>query len=212
MYQAPTCHLWWVWTCSFRRLPSPTLPGMSTSSTGDLLARAAAGDQPAWDALVDRFCRLVWSVLGSFMLGAAAREDVYQTVWLRLVEHLDRIKDPERLAGWLATTTRNEALRVQRQQRRVLPTEHMPLTADPTASTPEEQVADAETREIALRGFGAAVGVLPAAASAPDRRPAAGLRHGRGDARPADRLARPDQGALPGQAAHPHGGGGLTWR
>lgn len=154
MYQAPTCHLWWVWTCSFRRLPSPTLQGMSTPSTGDLLARAAAGDQPAWDALVDRYCRLVWSVLGSFMLGAAAREDVYQTVWLRLVEHLDRIKDPERLAGWLATTTRNEALRVQRQQRRVLPTEHMPLTVDPTASTPEEQVADAETREIALRGFG----------------------------------------------------------
>lgn len=154
MYQARPRRLWWVWTCSFRRLPSPTLPGMSTPSTGDLLARAAAGDQPAWDALVDRYCRLVWSVLGSFMLGVAAREDVYQTVWLRLVEHLDRIKDPERLAGWLATTTRNEALRVQRQQRRVLPTEHMPLTADPTASTPEEQVADAETREIALRGFG----------------------------------------------------------
>ncbi len=154
MYQARPRRLWWVWTCSFRRLPSPTLQGMSTPSTGDLLARAAAGDQPAWDALVDRYCRLVWSVLGSFMLGAAAREDVYQTVWLRLVEHLDRIKDPERLAGWLATTTRNEALRVQRQQRRVLPTEHMPLTADPTASTPEEQVADAETQEIALRGFG----------------------------------------------------------
>jgi len=154
VYQARPRRLWWVWTCSFRRLPSPTLPGMSTPSTGDLLARAAAGDQPAWDALVDRYCRLVWSVLGSFMLGVAAREDVYQTVWLRLVEHLDRIKDPERLAGWLATTTRNEALRVQRQQRRVLPTEHMPLTADPTASTPEEQVADAETREIALRGFG----------------------------------------------------------
>lgn len=127
---------------------------MSIPPTGELLSRAADGDQEAWDALVDRYCRLVWSVLGSFMLGAATREDVYQTVWLRLVEHLDRIKEPERLAGWLATTTRHEALRVQRQQRRTLPTEHLPLTADPTAATPEEQVADAETREIALRGFG----------------------------------------------------------
>jgi HAD superfamily hydrolase (TIGR01509 family) len=45
-----------------------------------------------------------------YRLGALT-DDVVQTVWLRLAENCGRIREPERLAAWLATTTRNEALR-----------------------------------------------------------------------------------------------------
>ena len=88
---------------------------MSDASPADLVAAAARGDQGAWDALVDRFAGLVWSVARAHRLSAADAADVSQTTWLRLVEHLDRLRDPEHVGGWLATTARHEALRVLRR-------------------------------------------------------------------------------------------------
>lgn len=91
------------------------------SATATLLARAARGDQRAWNELVDEHSRLLWSVARSFRLDAADANDVVQTTWLRLLEHLDRIEDPSRLVGWLVTTARREAMRVLRRSGRERP-------------------------------------------------------------------------------------------
>lgn len=118
---------------------------------GDLLARAAQGDQAAWDQLVARYGRLVWSIARSFRLDDATAGDVSQTVWLRLVEHCASIRDPDRLAGWLATTTRREALRVLRNRRRHQPSELPNTAADPTAPLPDELLLDDElSRTVAV--------------------------------------------------------------
>src|SRR5262245_27458090 len=87
----------------------------------DLVSRARAGDSEAWNALVERFLPLVFSVLTRYRMTRADAEDVNQTVWLRLVEHLDQLREPDALPGWLATTTRNEALRVLRKRDRQRP-------------------------------------------------------------------------------------------
>jgi len=84
-------------------------------TNSELVAAAAAGDPQAWDALVERYTALLWSITRSYRLSAADAADVVQTTWLRLVEHLDRISDPERLPGWLSTTARREAQRVARR-------------------------------------------------------------------------------------------------
>lgn len=84
-------------------------------SVTELFRRAEAGDQAAWNALVDRYTRLLWSVARAYRLGDADAADVVQTSWLRLVEHFGRIDDPECLPGWLATTARREALRTLRR-------------------------------------------------------------------------------------------------
>lgn len=91
------------------------------SVTASLLARAAQGDQRAWDQLVESHTRLLWAVARSFRLDSADASDVVQTTWLRLVEHLDRIEDPTRLVGWLVTTARREAMRVLRRSGRERP-------------------------------------------------------------------------------------------
>lgn len=100
----------------------PSLP-MGERSIGELLAAAADGDSGAWSAIVDRYERLVWSVVRGYRLGDAASSDVCQTVWMRLVENCDRIRDPERLPGWLSTTARNESLRLVRASKRTIPSE-----------------------------------------------------------------------------------------
>lgn len=86
--------------------------------TAELLAAAATGDSAAWDALVERYARLVWAIARGFALSAADAADVSQTTWLRLVEHLDKVRDPDHLGGWLATTARHECLRILRRSGR----------------------------------------------------------------------------------------------
>jgi RNA polymerase sigma factor (sigma-70 family) len=82
------------------------------------VARARNGDRQAWDALVDRYAPLIWSICRSHRLDAADAQDAAQKVWLKLVDQLDNIRDPAALPGWLATTTRRECRRILRTARR----------------------------------------------------------------------------------------------
>ena len=79
----------------------------------ELVTRARNGDPQAWDGLVERYVPLIWSICRRYRLSDADAEDVGQTVWLRLLDQLDNLRDPAALPGWLATTTRRECFRVQ---------------------------------------------------------------------------------------------------
>jgi RNA polymerase sigma factor (sigma-70 family) len=96
----------------------------------------------------------VWSVVRGFRFDAATAADVSQTVWLRLVEHCDRIRDPERLASWLATTARNESIRASRRQSRTIPTEFSVEVADDSAPPVDERVLEDEQLGEVLGAFG----------------------------------------------------------
>src|ERR1700761_4148434 len=77
---------------------------------------AVSGDQTAWDDLVERFSAMVWSIARAHGLSHSDASDVSQTVWLRLAEHIGRLRDPERIGGWLSVTTRNESQRVSKRR------------------------------------------------------------------------------------------------
>jgi RNA polymerase sigma factor (sigma-70 family) len=120
------------------------------SATATLLARAAQGDQRAWNALVDEHSRLLWSVARSFRLDAADANDVVQTTWLRLLEHLDRIEDPSRLVGWLVTTARREAMRVLRRSGRERPVVEDTVLDRPDDAPPVDSALLRDERNSAL--------------------------------------------------------------
>lgn len=88
------------------------------ATTARLVSAAAEGDEASWDALVDAFTGMLWSIARSYRLDSADAGDAVQTTWLRLVENLGRIQDPRRLPGWLATTVRRECLRILRRSGR----------------------------------------------------------------------------------------------
>jgi RNA polymerase sigma factor (sigma-70 family) len=83
-----------------------------------LMASAAAGDGRATEALIQRYAGLVWSIAWNYRLGSADAADVSQVVWLRLVENIGRIRQPESLGAWLASVTRHECLRLLRRSER----------------------------------------------------------------------------------------------
>jgi RNA polymerase sigma factor (sigma-70 family) len=91
---------------------------MSSAEVTVLVRRAAAGQQAAWEELVDQYSPLVSSVVRGFRLGETQAADAAQTTWLRLVEHLTDIRDPERLPGWLRTTARRACLAIIRESGR----------------------------------------------------------------------------------------------
>jgi RNA polymerase sigma factor (sigma-70 family) len=123
----------------------------------EVVRAASAGDRGAWEALVERFGGLVWSVARAHGLSGADAADVSQTAWLRLVEHLERIRDPERVGRWLASTARHEALRIlQRAGRQIPVAEEGELEpAEPVVETPEARLLAAERSGILWRAFAA---------------------------------------------------------
>lgn len=113
---------------------------MEPTSVTELVDAAKQGDENAWNDLVDRYLPLVHAITSSFRLTSAEADDVNQTVWLHLVEHLDTIREPRALPGWLATTTRNECLRTLRIADRSRP-------FDPQSASPFEEAAAADSVE-----------------------------------------------------------------
>ncbi|WP_082606093.1 RNA polymerase sigma factor [Nocardioides sp. Root190] len=92
-----------------------------TEQLSTLVPAARGGDQHAWDTIVDRFLPLVGAIIRGHRLSEADGDDVSQTVWLRLVEHLGDLREPAALPGWIRTTTRNECLRLLAARGRVRP-------------------------------------------------------------------------------------------
>jgi RNA polymerase sigma factor (sigma-70 family) len=115
--------------------------------------RAADGDQVSWDALVEQFTGLIWAMVRAYRLRDADAADVVQETWLRLVESLDKLHDPARVGGWLATTARRECMRVLRTQRRQVLVGDDAVDQESPDLPPGESLIAMERYEAVWRGF-----------------------------------------------------------
>jgi RNA polymerase sigma factor (sigma-70 family) len=77
-----------------------------------LIQSCLAGETSAWNELVERYGRLIYSVPRRYGLSSADAEDVMQAVFLLLHRHLSRLRDRTRLSAWLITTAHRESWRV----------------------------------------------------------------------------------------------------
>ena len=130
---------------------APGQAGHDAPSAAALSARAAAGDQRAWDEIVERYAPMVWSIGTRFRLSDRDLEDMAQNVWLLLTEQLGKLSEAAALPAWLAVTTRRECLRVVNPARGPQPE----VAADDTVIGEEIMMAE---RNAALR---AALAELP---------------------------------------------------
>lgn len=123
-------------------------------SAGELFELATGGDDEAWTELVDRLSPAIWSAARSCGLNRAQAEDVFGTVWLRLLDRRETIRDPERLPGWLYTTARHEALAILRTSNRFRDEDLERYAATPDAA--REKLEGERTNELlwdALNGL-----------------------------------------------------------
>jgi RNA polymerase sigma factor (sigma-70 family) len=120
-----------------------------------MVTGARNGDKGAWDELVERYAPLVWTVSRRFRLSAEDVDDVGQTVWLLLIEHLPDLRDPAALPGWIVTTTHRECLRLLRIGRRAEPLAPAEMPADAPDMVPsvDEELLAHERREAVRAAF-----------------------------------------------------------
>lgn len=129
-------------------------------SPAELVRAAQDGDDTAWTGLVARYSGLLWSIGRAHGLDDADTGDLVQTVWLRLIERIDTLREPAAVGGWLAVTARHESLRLARLRAA------RPLIGVPQAAVPDapdapnapEQVYLARER---LRDVSSAIASLP---------------------------------------------------
>ncbi|MFD0024911.1 RNA polymerase sigma factor [Streptomyces sp. NPDC058382] len=93
---------------------------MARKGNAEILAGCERGEQAAWDEMVDRFGRLIWSVIRGYRMNDVDAEDVRQLTWFRLVQNVSRIRDPERVGDWLATVARRESIKAVTRGKRLV--------------------------------------------------------------------------------------------
>ena len=73
-----------------------------------LVVACRSGDEIAWEAIISRYERLVYTIPARYGLTPTEVDDVFQSVWLSLLKNLGRIREPDRISAWLVTTARRE--------------------------------------------------------------------------------------------------------
>ena len=116
-----------------------------------LIKACREGDQFAWETLISRYERLVYTVPSRYGLNQTEINDVYQSVWLALLKNLDNLRQPDRVSAWLVTTARRECWERRRgvDFKRTFSAESEQLLFDKSSdvASPEEEVAAFERVE-----------------------------------------------------------------
>ena len=107
----------------------------------DLVARCLGGDSLAWETLIMRYRRLIFSIPNRFGFAPSDCSDVFQTVCVKLIEHLADLRDEEKVSAWLITTTTRHCIHVRSiKQRSVSDEERLEETPAPGETAEEIRV------------------------------------------------------------------------
>ena len=143
-----------------QEIPVVSVSKYKSFTDPELISLCLKGDGGAWEALITRYRRLIYSIPVRFSFEPADSADVFQTVCLKLLEHLHDIKDDRKISGWLVTTTTRQCLHVKLLKTRETATEDSALEekADVTDNledikilTEQEQSIRESVQELAPR-------------------------------------------------------------
>jgi RNA polymerase sigma factor (sigma-70 family) len=116
----------------------------------DTLRTGGCDRRRAWSLLVARHSRQLYAVARSFAVDTGTAEDLVQTAWLRLLERVEQLRDPDALGPWLCTVVRNEARRLVTRRREIPSVLVLDQRPDPADPCEERLIRDERVRAIRL--------------------------------------------------------------
>lgn len=118
-----------------------------------LIESCLAGEDCAWEVLISRYQRLIYSIPFKSRLSPDDAADIFQSVCLKLYEKLDTLRDHGKISSWLITTANRECWRVAARNRRESPcaTSGDEDDSDPVADIPATAPLADEEREVLER-------------------------------------------------------------
>ena len=93
-------------------------PDLSPRDDRELIAACLAGDHSAWEALISRYQRLIYSIPLKSRLSPDDAAEIFQSVCLTLFQKLTTLREHDRISSWLITTTSRECWRLSARNRR----------------------------------------------------------------------------------------------
>lgn len=115
----------------------------------ELVGLCLEGDQAAWETLIERYRRLIYLIPNKFGFSPSDCNDVFQTVCVKLIEHLSDLKDETKVSAWLIATTTRHCIHVQSLGRRdVSHADGMEEAPDPTVSMEQIRVASDRQQKV----------------------------------------------------------------
>lgn len=128
---------------------------MLTPTLNELVDDCIAGNQDSWNRIVERYTPLIWAIARGHRLSAADSEDVSQTTWMRVIQHLGKLRDPEKLAQWIAVSARRESLKLIEKSGRSVPVGDSPIfdRSEVSENHPEERALAKERDDEVLLAY-----------------------------------------------------------
>ena len=123
---------------------------MAYASDPELIKRCLRGEQAAWDELVERYGRLVYSVPRRYGLSEADASDVMQNVFVTAFRRLETLEDHTRLSAWLITTAHRESWRVGKKSGRA---QHLDEAITDLGSPSDDQVESWDRQHLVRVGL-----------------------------------------------------------
>ncbi len=116
----------------------------------ELVSLCLKGDSPAWEALITRYRRLIFSIPVRFGFSTTDSSDVFQSVCLKMIEHLHELKDETKVSAWLITTTTRQCIHVRSQRFREVggSTDDLEEPPDPSENVEDIQVQVEEQQTV----------------------------------------------------------------
>ena len=121
----------------------------SQTSDASLILACRRGEPDAWRLLVNRYQRLIYTIPRRAGLDEDEAAEVFQRTFAKLLQYLDRIRQPETIHAWLVTTARRETLQLIREQRseQIFSQTDMLDNSLKSESIPDDNPLPAETLE-----------------------------------------------------------------
>ena len=133
------------------------MPSSPRADFGALVYAARRGDQLAWARLHHEFDSMLRIVARSCRLSSHDVDDAVQNTWIKLHRHIDGIREPSAVAGWLATAVRRESLRLLQSHVREIVTDDPIAVNEVHEDGPEVRLLERERHWVLTR----AIATLP---------------------------------------------------
>lgn len=127
-----------------------TTSAYKSHTDSELVGLCLKGDSRAWEALIVRYRRLIYSIPVKFNFSSADAADIFQGVCLKLIEHLHELKDESKVSAWIITTTTRQCIhhRVQRMRESTADDEDAEEPAAPDVNVETVQIQAQEQQTV----------------------------------------------------------------
>jgi len=92
-------------------------PSDSVAEDARLVQECLNGDEKAWNRLIDKYKRLIYSVPVKYRMSPDDAADIFQNVCVDLFTNLSKLRKVESLRSWLITVATHKCFHFNRQQR-----------------------------------------------------------------------------------------------